>query len=247
MAYATWRVKEISTNYSLLHFCLLLLYRYVALVSLLIYKSFRYMDIPWLTKMIPVLMNHNKYPPTFSNFTKNVTDDTTEADEQLLPEYLQFCKCYGMKDWLAYAAYGAISSFLMYHVVCGYLQWEYYYKQRDQPQKWKCQPNKFLTPSNERHEILVGTMNILIAGSISGTTSCWMVMVTIQQCTSVWMSMAMCISFCPYQPYSYILRHLLTTITVLHTFHFCTSTFTSITTDITVQQHTQLSPWAPLR
>ena len=144
----------------------------VALVSLLVYRSFKSLDIPWLMEF---LMNRNVYPPPSSNFTKNatVTHTIIEGDEQLLPEYLQFCKCYGMKDWLAYLAYGAISSFLIYHIVCGYLQWEYYYKQRDQPKKWKCQPDKFLTPSNERHEILVGTLNILYGGSLSGTVSCW--------------------------------------------------------------------------
>lgn len=147
----------------------------VALVSLLIYKSFKSMNIPWLHRMIQFILNHDSHGLCYSNFTRNTTadDSIAEEDDQLLPEYLQFCKSYGMKDWLAYAVYGAVSSFLMYHVVCGYLQWQYYYKQRHQPHNWKCQPKKFLTASNERHEILVGTMNILYGGSISGTVSCW--------------------------------------------------------------------------
>ena len=146
-----------------------------ALVSLLIFRSFKSMDITWLGKIIPCndfLMRRTHSLPCPNNDT-NVSTIITEDDDQLLPEYLQFYKSYGMKDLLVYMAYGAISSFLMYHVVCGYLQWQYYYKQRDQPRKWKCQPERFLTTSNERHEILVGTMNILYSGSLSGTISCW--------------------------------------------------------------------------
>lgn len=110
------------------------------------------------------------------SITQNATasfDSIIEDDDQLLPEYLQLFKSHGMKDWLAYLAYGMISSFLIYHVVCGYLQWQYYYKQQHQPHKWKCQPEKFLSSENERHEILVGSLNILYSGSLSGTVSCW--------------------------------------------------------------------------
>ena len=37
-----------------------------------------------------------------------------------------------------------------------------------QAHEWKCQPNKWLTPANERHEILLGTFNMLLGGTISG-------------------------------------------------------------------------------
>ena len=88
------------------------------------------MDITWLGKIIPCndfLMRRTHSLPCPNNGT-NVSTIITEDDDQLLPEYLQFYKSYGMKDLLVYMAYGAISSFLMYHVVCGYLQWQYYYK-----------------------------------------------------------------------------------------------------------------------
>jgi len=142
----------------------------VALVSVLIYKSF---NLPWPI-LIPIkdLLNINI---TQDKPSVNVSKPIMEInnDGQILPDYLQFCKEYGMKDWLLHLAYGAGSSFLMYHVVCGYLQWQFYYKQYNKPYKWKCQPKRFLTPSNERHEIIVGTLNIIFSGSISGTVSCW--------------------------------------------------------------------------
>ncbi|XP_060067989.1 uncharacterized protein LOC132548185 [Ylistrum balloti] len=40
-------------------------------------------------------------------------------------------------------------------------------------QEWKCQPNKFLTPANERHEILLGSANMLFGSLVSGVIGCY--------------------------------------------------------------------------
>ena len=42
-----------------------------------------------------------------------------------------------------------------------------------QAKEWKCQPDKFLTPENERHEILLGSMNMLIGSTASGIIACY--------------------------------------------------------------------------
>lgn len=42
-----------------------------------------------------------------------------------------------------------------------------------QAKEWKCQPDKFLTPENERHEILLGSMNMLIGSTASGVIACY--------------------------------------------------------------------------
>ena len=135
------------------------------------------MCAPWLMRITEKILNtDNITVPNLihNNITMVISGMEFEEDNhQLLPEYLQLFKSYGMKDLLIYIFYGMISSFLMYHIVCGYLQWQYYYMQCDQPHKWKCQPDTFLTPSNERHEIIVGTINILYGGSLSGIVSCW--------------------------------------------------------------------------
>lgn len=91
----------------------------------------------------------------------------------ILPDYLQFDDGYNMKDLLFYVAIGVLSSELFYHILCAYLEIYYYILQRNSPEKWKCQPNRFLTRSNEVHEVLVGTVNLLLAGTVSGVLSCW--------------------------------------------------------------------------
>lgn len=42
-----------------------------------------------------------------------------------------------------------------------------------QAKEWKCQPDKFLTPENERHEILLGSMNMMIGSVASGVIACF--------------------------------------------------------------------------
>ena len=60
-----------------------------------------------------------------------------------------------------------------FQLVCGFLQVYFYKMQRDNPEKWKCQPHRFLTASNELHEIITGTTNMTLAGSLSGFLTCW--------------------------------------------------------------------------
>ncbi len=59
--------------------------------------------------------------------------------------------------------------------VCGFFQIYFYTLKRDSPEEWKCQPHRFLTRSNEIHEMVVGTTNMTIAGTISGIITCWVV------------------------------------------------------------------------
>lgn len=64
-------------------------------------------------------------------------------------------------------------SFVSYYSLGGYLQWYFYIKRRDQAKEWKCQPNKFLTQKDERHEILLGSLCMGIGGTISGVLACY--------------------------------------------------------------------------
>ena len=91
----------------------------------------------------------------------------------ILPPYLQLSDWYNLKDLLFYIAVGVLSSQLFYHLLCGYLQVYYYVLQRNNPETWKCQSNRFLTPANEFHEVVVGTINLTLAGSMSGFFACW--------------------------------------------------------------------------
>jgi len=101
-------------------------------------------------------------------------NNTSEGQyEATLPDYLQVRDEYGMKDLLMFVVLAVLSSQVMYHVVCGFLQLYYYTLQRDNPEKWKCQPHRFLTRENEIHEIVVGTINMTITSTLSGFISCW--------------------------------------------------------------------------
>lgn len=51
------------------------------------------------------------------------------------------------------------------------LQWYFYVKQRDNSQEWKCQPNKFLAPDVERHEILLGSLSLFCVSVLTGIIS----------------------------------------------------------------------------
>lgn len=52
-------------------------------------------------------------------------------------------------------------------------QWYFYVRQRDKAHEWKCQPDKFLPPDLERHEILIGSLSLLVTNTFSGIVSCY--------------------------------------------------------------------------
>ncbi|KAJ0178589.1 hypothetical protein K1T71_005364 [Dendrolimus kikuchii] len=60
-----------------------------------------------------------------------------------------------------------LTSFSIYFLSGGFLHWYFYVKRRDRAKEWKIQPNKWLTPELERHEILIGTMSLLIVNTFS--------------------------------------------------------------------------------
>ena len=40
-----------------------------------------------------------------------------------------------------------------------------------QPDQWKCQPTKWLTPENERHKFIMGSVNMAMGGTVSGVVA----------------------------------------------------------------------------
>jgi hypothetical protein len=52
-------------------------------------------------------------------------------------------------------------------------QWYYYVKQRDKSEEWKCQPHTWLSPELERHEILLGSLSLLVTSFISAVITCY--------------------------------------------------------------------------
>lgn len=97
------------------------------------------------------------------HYQLNNTLDTTSRDT-ILPHYLQLPESYNLPDLLFYILISILSSELTYHSICGFLQVYFYVLKRGEPERWKCQPHRFLTRSNEVHEIVVGTVNMFFAG-----------------------------------------------------------------------------------
>ncbi|XP_022123318.1 delta(7)-sterol 5(6)-desaturase erg32 [Pieris rapae] len=60
-----------------------------------------------------------------------------------------------------------IVSYSTYFIIGGFLHWYYYTKRRHIAHEWKLQPNKWLSPELERHEIKVGVISLFVTGSFS--------------------------------------------------------------------------------
>lgn len=72
--------------------------------------------------------------------------------------------------WLA----ATTISYAVYLGIGGFLHWYFYVRQRDRSQEWKCQPNKFMSPELERHEILLGSFSLLLGSTVSSLVSCYL-------------------------------------------------------------------------
>lgn len=74
-------------------------------------------------------------------------------------------------DWslLAICVAGAtVAGLAVYHVVAGYYHYRYYVRRRHEPETWKCQPERFLTPALHRRAIFEGSRNLVQGGVITG-------------------------------------------------------------------------------
>lgn len=82
---------------------------------------------------------------------------------------------YYLKDWPFFWVVATAISYIMYFAVGGFLHWYYYVRQRDRAEEWKCQPEKWLPPELERHEIMVGSFSLLLGSTLSATIACYCV------------------------------------------------------------------------
>ena len=99
-----------------------------------------------------------------SNSTQDIQQDKNILTDSLPEPSL-------MADVHIYIIMAVLISYVTYFGFAGYLQWYYYIKRRDRPHEWKCQPEKFLTPENERHEIMMGSINMTLGATVSGIES----------------------------------------------------------------------------
>jgi len=71
--------------------------------------------------------------------------------------------------WLA----ASIVGYAIYFGVGGFLHWYYYRLRRDSAQEWKCQPEKWLPPDLELHEIKVGSISLFLGNTLSAALVAW--------------------------------------------------------------------------
>ncbi|KAK3699604.1 hypothetical protein QZH41_014306 [Actinostola sp. cb2023] len=84
-----------------------------------------------------------------------------------------FMESVGLKDVHWYVMTNIISSTAIYFTLGGFLQWYYYTRQRNKPEKWKCQPKRFLSREDEIHEVTLGAINMILGAAAFGVISCY--------------------------------------------------------------------------
>ncbi|XP_001636066.2 delta(7)-sterol 5(6)-desaturase erg32 [Nematostella vectensis] len=84
-----------------------------------------------------------------------------------------FLESVGLKDVHWFILINIASSTVIYFILGGLMQWLYYIRQRAEPEKWKCQPNRFLSREDELHEVILGTSNMMLGAGIFGILSCY--------------------------------------------------------------------------
>ncbi|XP_060524449.1 lathosterol oxidase-like [Cylas formicarius] len=78
-----------------------------------------------------------------------------------------------LKNLLSFWFSSCVVSYLMYYFIGGFLHWYYYVRQRDRAEEWKCQPNKWLPPDLERHEIILGSCTLFVNATTSALLACY--------------------------------------------------------------------------
>lgn len=71
-------------------------------------------------------------------------------------------------EWYFYVLMSALGGNLFYLGYGGLIHWWHYIKNRDSAEKWKIQPNKFLTKSQTKEAIKLGLFNMNVASLMSG-------------------------------------------------------------------------------
>jgi len=66
-------------------------------------------------------------------------------------------------------------AYLFFFGIGGFLHFYYYVCQRANAKDWKCQPDHWLTPELELHEIVVGAFSLTIGTVYSALMACWVI------------------------------------------------------------------------
>lgn len=72
-------------------------------------------------------------------------------------------------EWIGLVVVSMAGGLAISWTVGGYYHLRYYVRRRHEPETWKCQPKRFLSPELARHAMKLGTLNLAIGGFLSGT------------------------------------------------------------------------------
>nr|XP_054773527.1 uncharacterized protein LOC129281630 [Lytechinus pictus] len=93
-------------------------------------------------------------------------DRGRENGSNVQPENL--LERYHMQGIGFYILQSLLGGFVILYGVGGWLKWYFYIQRRDRATEWKCQPDRFLTPEDDRLEFRLGSMNMAIGSVLSG-------------------------------------------------------------------------------
>lgn len=96
---------------------------------------------------------------------KNFSESDTASPAKNFLDYFENAHLFIVLSWVV--------SSVTFYGLAGYWQYAYYIKRKEEAHEWKCQPTRWLTAENERHEIMLGTFNIAFGGIISGFASAY--------------------------------------------------------------------------
>ncbi|XP_058820331.1 uncharacterized protein LOC131682678 [Topomyia yanbarensis] len=99
---------------------------------------------------------------------------TNKANEaQRIDSVHSILASYNLHGLTYFLIAAVVGSYLIYFSIGGFIHWYFYIKRRDKAHEWKCQPEKFLSPELELHEIIVGASSLLVVSLFSGIIACY--------------------------------------------------------------------------
>ncbi|WAR05396.1 FXDC2-like protein [Mya arenaria] len=79
----------------------------------------------------------------------------------------------GLRDLHIYVPFALFVSFSLYWGIGLTFDMYFYKNRKHMADTWKCQPDRWLTRSNEWHEFLLGSFNMMLGSVVSGIISCY--------------------------------------------------------------------------
>jgi Delta7-sterol 5-desaturase len=74
-----------------------------------------------------------------------------------------------MLAWARTVGLSVLGGLVIFWVVAGYYHVRYYVLRRREPERWKCQPGRFLRAEQQRQAMRLSSMNLTLGGIVSGT------------------------------------------------------------------------------